>query len=211
MTEAPPLLPDPSARLAVVFQAVAERMRGLDFVNPALEVEAVAFGAWEDHWLGVMVTPWFMNLALLPRDSARWQPLKIGDKRKYAFPAGVYEFIGATDPAIGDFQMCSLFSPVKEFEDQATARLVATLAREALFDAANAEPADFPAADLAAATEREDAPGPLAELQERAAAPMSKRDFLRGRVPGSDREPAGPPQGPTPQGKARKPSDEPPG
>ena len=43
MTEAPPLLPDPSARLAAVFQAVAERMRGLDFVNPALEVEAVGF------------------------------------------------------------------------------------------------------------------------------------------------------------------------
>jgi [NiFe] hydrogenase assembly HybE family chaperone len=154
MTEAPPLLPDPSARLAVVFQAVAERMRGLDFVNPALEVEAVAFGAWEDHWLGVMVTPWFMNLALLPRDRARWQPLKIGDKRKYAFPAGVYEFIGATDPAIGDFQMCSLFSPVKEFEDQATARLVATLAREALFDAANAEPAVKTATPIAKARRR---------------------------------------------------------
>ena len=83
-----------------------------------------------------MVTPWFMNLALLPRDRARWQPLTIGDKRKYAFPAGVYEFIGATDAAIGDYQMCSLFSPVQEFEDQATARLVADLAREALFDAA---------------------------------------------------------------------------
>ena len=36
-------------------------MQGLAIVNPALEVEAVGFAPWQDHWLGVMVTPWFMS------------------------------------------------------------------------------------------------------------------------------------------------------
>ena len=38
-----PALPDPSARLTDAFRAVAQRMRGLAFVNPALDVEAVGF------------------------------------------------------------------------------------------------------------------------------------------------------------------------
>ena len=203
MSDASAAAGDSQARLVAVFRAAAQRMHGLDFVNPALEVEAVAFGAWEDRWLGVMVTPWFMNLALLPRDPAQTPPLKVGAKRKYAFPAGVFEFIGASDPAVGDFEMCSLFSPMDEFADQATARLVATLAREALFDADNAEPTGFPATGGDAASR------PLAEQEARAAEPMSKRDFLRGRVRGGDRDPAAPQKGRAPQGAAPEPPDEP--
>lgn len=164
--EAP--LPDPSPRLNHAFGEVARRMAGLGFVNPALEVEAVAFSPWQGHWLGVMVTPWFMNLVLLPRESASWQPLAPGAKRKLAFPAGVYEFVGADDAVVGEHQTCSLFSPMHDFADHAAARLVAQLAREALFDAAHAEVPVFPQPDLAP---------PAA-----AAAPLSKRDFLRGRI-----------------------------
>ena len=132
-------LPDPSPRLVNAFQAVAVRMAGLSFVNPALAVEAVGFAPWQGHWLGVMLTPWFMNLILAPRDIAAWQSLKQGGKRCYRFPAGEYDFIGAHDELAGEYQLCSLFSPVLQFEDQDTARLVAQLAREALFDAENAE------------------------------------------------------------------------
>jgi [NiFe] hydrogenase assembly HybE family chaperone len=191
MNDAVTRLDDPSSRLTQAFRAVAIRMQGLDFVNPALEVEAVGFAPWEDHWLGVMLTPWFMNLTLLPRELGKWQPLPLGDKRSYRFPAGSYDFIGATDAAVGEYQSCSLFSPVLEFPDQATARLVAQLAREALFDARNAETSEYPAANLVPAAASASAPGPLAELQERVEAPMSKRDFLRGRVLGPGREPPG--------------------
>jgi [NiFe] hydrogenase assembly HybE family chaperone len=187
MTDASALLPDPSARLAGAFRAVARRMQGLGFVNPALEVEAIGFAPWEDHWLGVMLTPWFMNLVLLPRDPAKWQALALGEKRKYLFPAGAYEFIGATDEAVGEYQTCSLFSPVLEFEDQATARLVAELARAALFDPANAEAPEYPAPNLARATQGGKARGPDGDIKGRIDAPLSKRDFLRGRVLGTDR------------------------
>jgi [NiFe] hydrogenase assembly HybE family chaperone len=177
-----PPLPDPSLRLTAAFREVARRMEGLGFVNPALEVEAVAFEPWQGHWLGVMVTPWFMNLVLLPRQRSLWQPLPLRGKRKLHFPAGVFEFIGADDPAVGEHQTCSLFSPMHDFQDQAAARLVARLAREALFDTANAEVPEFPQADLSPDTPAQ------ADPQRASAAPpapVSKRDFLRGRLGGS--------------------------
>ena len=176
MTTETVLLPDPSPRLEQAFRATATRMSGLGFVNPALSVEAVAFAPWDGHWLGVMVTPWSINLLLLPHDRSLWRTVRAGGKQRYAFPAGDYDFIAATDPVVGEYQMCSLFSPALEFEDHAAARMVATLAREALFDANNAEqPED------SAATDVDGEPGPLARLDQQAATPMSKRDFLRGR------------------------------
>lgn len=188
MPDVTALLPDPSARLAAAFREVAARMRPLNVYNAALDVEAVAFAPWEDAWLGVMLTPWFMNIVLLPRDRARWRTLPTGAKRHYQFPAGDYEFVGASDGALGEFQVCSLFSPLHEFSDHATARLVATLAREALFDPANAEmpetpssPTLTPAPDPATA-----GPGPIAQLGAQLDAPMSKRDFLRARFLGGD-------------------------
>ena len=187
MSEATHLLPDPSPRLTAAFRAVASHMQGLSCVNPAVDVEAVGFVPWESHWLGVMVTPWFMNLTLLPRDPAAWQPLAPGAKRRYAFPSGIYEFVGANDATIGDYQVCSLFSPLLEFDDHASARLVATLAREALFDPANAEVPEMPAADLSPAAAEDSPPGPLAQLREQLDAGLSKRDFLRGCFTGGER------------------------
>ncbi|MEP7181832.1 MAG: [NiFe]-hydrogenase assembly chaperone HybE [Betaproteobacteria bacterium] len=177
MNDAVTLMPDPSLRLTAAFRTVAERMTGLGFVNPVLAVEAVGFAPWEGHWLGVMVTPWFMNLVLAERDPALWQPLGQGEKRRYRFPAGDYEFIGARDEAAGEYQLCSLFSPVLEFDDHTTARLVAELAREALFDVDNAEVGEMPVANLTPAA----APGPVAQLEKKLDQPLSKRDFLRGR------------------------------
>lgn len=179
MSDVAPSLPDPSPRLEAAFRAAAARMEGLSFVNPALAVEAVGFAPWEGRWLGVLVTPWFMNLTLAPCDPARWRPLAQGEKRRYTFPAGEYEFIGACDAEAGEYQLCSLFSPVLEFEDHAAARLVAELAREALFDAANADvPADPASGGV---TTQPSGPGPLAQLEERLDAPLTKRNFLRGR------------------------------
>ncbi len=180
---------DPSARLTDAFRAAAHRMTGLAFVNPALEVEAVGFAPWEGRWLGVMLTPWFMNLTLTPHDPAAWRPLLPGAKRRYRFPAGDYEFVGARDDAIGEYQVCSLFSPLLEFDDHETARLVATLAREALFDPANAEVAEMPVPNLSPPARAQ--PGPLTQIRDSLDAPLSKRDFLRGRILGRDRDDRG--------------------
>jgi len=159
---------NPAARLEAAFRAIAAgRMRGLPFVNEALEVEAVGFAHWDGHWLGCLVTPWFMNLVLLPRDAAAWQSVPAGDKVAYRFPAGVYDFVAGREAAIGEYQACSLFSPMFEFADHDAARLTAQAALLALFDAANNDMAYAPPA----------AP---------ARPPLSKRAFL-----GGEREPRG--------------------
>lgn len=174
--------PDPSAALVASYRAVEQRMAGLPFLNPALAVEAVGFAPWKAHWLGVMVTPWFMNLVIAPRDPAQWRSLPVGEKRRYTFPAGDYDFISAREDGVGEFFICSLFSPVTEFEDQATARYVAEHARAALLDAAN----DARATMAAPAAPEASAP-PAAPVEAKREAALSRRDLLRGRfLPGGD-------------------------
>jgi [NiFe] hydrogenase assembly HybE family chaperone len=129
-----------------------------------------------------MVTPWSINLLLLPHDRSRWQPRRLGEAQRYSFPAGRYDFISANDLAFGEYRMCSLLSPALEIADHATARMVAELARAALFDAANGETHEDPGAAVDAGTDENAALRPLAQLQQTAKAPMSKRDFLRGRI-----------------------------
>jgi len=55
------------ADLVTRYQAIyRERMRDLPIVNSRLAVEAVGFEQWEDKDLGILITPWFMNLVLFP-------------------------------------------------------------------------------------------------------------------------------------------------
>ena len=161
-------LPNPAPRLESAFRSILDtRMRGLPFVNPAIGVEAVAFAPWKHYWLGVMLTPWAMNLMLTPRERAIWRPLPAGQKRRYTFPAGQFDFIAARDDDIGEFLICSLYSPVQHFADHETARETARLAREALFEPEEAS---------------------AASLDSRLAQPMSRRELLRGGSQGSPDE-----------------------
>lgn len=137
MTEAPApgFADDPSERIVEVFRNVARtRMADVPILNPRLRVEAVGFGPWNDQWLGVLVTPWCMNLVLLPVVGRPWVTLRPGEKRIERFPAGDFEFVCGEDERLGEYHACSLFSPVLEFEDEEAARLTALAARRALFD-----------------------------------------------------------------------------
>jgi [NiFe] hydrogenase assembly HybE family chaperone len=164
--------------LEATFRHIAQqRMAGVPILNPALSVEAVGFRPWDEHWLGVLVTPWFMNLWLMPRVVSRWQPIAAGASRHYVFPAGVFEFIGGFESTIGDYQACSLFSPMFDFDHQAGAHDTAAAALEALFDLAHREADETGVAA--------DAPAAAAP----AARPLSKRDFLFGQPRHSDRGP----------------------
>ena len=50
-----------------------ERMAGVPILNPALSVQTVDFSPWRGHWLGALVTPWFINLVVMPLDPAAWR------------------------------------------------------------------------------------------------------------------------------------------
>ena len=185
------LLPDPSSRLEAAFARVhAEKMRGMAFVNPAIRVEAIAFAPWKHYWLGVMLTPWAMNLLLASRDVERWRPLPAGQKRRYVFPAGEFDFISAHDEAIGEYLICSLFSPVLQFVDHSTACETARLAREALFDATHAGIDDGSGADGPGGADA-GYTGPMAELDAQLKAPMSRRDLVHGHFRRRGNEPRG--------------------
>ena len=147
-------------------------MDGLNFVNPSVQVEAVAFAPWQSHWLGVMVTPWFINLMLLPRDVSAWTSIPQGKTLRYHFPAGDYEFISSHDQAVGEPDVLADLAAARLCRPRDRARSRRT-ARDALLDPANA-----PVPDIA---DEDSDPGPLARIKEQARAPMSKRDFLRGR------------------------------
>lgn len=125
------------AALTAAFEAVDEEMRGLPVYNPALSVEAVGFRAYEGHWIGAVITPWFMGVVALHPDPAGWRDLSLAAKESWSFPSGDYEFMmGEVAAEEGDalrYQSLSLFSPMGEFDGQEAAREAAEGALKALF------------------------------------------------------------------------------
>jgi [NiFe] hydrogenase assembly HybE family chaperone len=125
---------DPVA-LVAAFQRIAEtRMAGMPLCNPALAVEAAGFRAFGGGQAGVLITPWSINLVLLP--AAGTAALAFGERASVGFPSGSYEFMGADEPECGAFRFCSLFSPPDEFSDQEQARAVALAIMAQLFQPA---------------------------------------------------------------------------
>ncbi|GIK26718.1 MAG: hypothetical protein BroJett006_29640 [Betaproteobacteria bacterium] len=159
---------DPSRLLEAAFRRIqVETMADVPILNPALSVEAIGFARRQDHWLGIVVTPWFMNLVLVPGVAESWQSVAPGLRLFRKFPSGDFAFLGSDEPEVGEFQSCSLFSPMAQFADQAGAREVALAALEAL----QSEPAAAaPQAPKNAAFD-----DPKQAALER---PMSKREFL---------------------------------
>lgn len=160
-----------AARLSQIieeFRAADCRMRDLPVYNPALDVEAVGFRPWNGAWLGVMITPWFINLMLVPVDAGAWRDLVAGSKVHWSFPSGRVEFIVSVGDTCGPYQCCSLFSPVLEFEDQEAARQTARVALEALMNPDMLE-------------------DPEESTSMRSSGPMNRRQVLRGDLPGRRR------------------------
>lgn len=111
---------------------LAQRMRDLPVLNPALAVGALGFSRYNADWVGVLITPWFMNLLLLPSAESRWSAQAPGTKFDQAFPYGSFEFVVADERQLGRYAQCSLFSPMFQFADQAAAVAAAESALQAL-------------------------------------------------------------------------------
>lgn len=114
-----------TALLQSRFRAIAAGpMRDLPLNHSALPVEVIGFEpdpadpAWA---VGVLLTPWCMNLVRLPLHDAA-ATLPVG--RQASRPIGDSEvaFMGAHDEAIGGYETCSLFSPMQAFADASAAR-----------------------------------------------------------------------------------------
>jgi [NiFe] hydrogenase assembly HybE family chaperone len=135
-----------SRKIEAIFGAIErERMDGVPILNTKLSAAAVGMRPHEGAWLCVLVTPWFINVMLLPAsetDAAAWAAIPAGTKVQHAFPAGAFEFLCGREEALGPYRMCSLFSPVLQFENQEAALAAAEAAMKTLFEAEKApEPA----------------------------------------------------------------------
>lgn len=121
---------DPSTDLEQHFQQIlATRMGDLPFIHPDLGVAAVGFGRHQDDWLGVMITPWFLNLFLLSGGGRLWGDIPAGERRYISLPCGTLQFIADDDPNLGPYQYCPLIAPVTSVPDMASA---VQMARDAM-------------------------------------------------------------------------------
>lgn len=142
---------DWQAKLSETFTRIQHtRMAGVPVIHPDIQVNADYFVPWGDDYLGVLITPWFMNLVLLPGNEERAALVnarRIGSKLTHIFPSGGYEFIVAHEESLGCYQSCSLFSPMFDFQDQAAALDTAVHVLQELMNADNEEILDRPPAE----------------------------------------------------------------
>jgi [NiFe] hydrogenase assembly HybE family chaperone len=132
-------------RLVQAFEAVdAGPMADLPIRNDALAVETAGFRFYEDALVGVLITPWSLNLVRLPGPGGPCAAQGVSATRR--FPVGELAFLGAEEAEVGPFEQCSLLSPVLELVDQEAAREAAQGAMAALFrpEDGGREPAEAP-------------------------------------------------------------------
>lgn len=142
---------DPTALIESAFRRIlGERMAGMPMLNPALHVAAVGFYKVDDsEWRGAVVTPWCLNLLLLPA-RADWKfPLAHARVFRH-YAAGDFAFLGNSAAGLGEYLACPLFHDMQQFADHETAVMTARASLIAL-DLAPPAPASEPAGPLSSA------------------------------------------------------------
>ena len=126
---------DPGPLLAAYFLQHREA-HAVDYpqANPALQVKAIGFTRCEGDWVGVMVTPWFVHLLLLPGGGTLWGDIPDGQRRYLDLPGSTFYFTATEAPEVGPYQYTALLDRIDQVPDMATAQ---GLADDALRTALN--------------------------------------------------------------------------
>jgi [NiFe] hydrogenase assembly HybE family chaperone len=111
----------------------SKAMRDAPICNAALQVKAIGFREFDGYAVGIILTPWFINLVAAQKPSNTAPALPLG-ALSLSLPAGSIEFTVTELEGFGRLASCSLFSPLSEFPDQETACAVAQEALDAAFD-----------------------------------------------------------------------------
>jgi [NiFe] hydrogenase assembly HybE family chaperone len=119
-------------RLMAAYRKVDLNMRSVPIYNDALTVEAVGFVPHGAGLIGMVVTPWFMNLVHLPLPGTE---LPENKTREVTLPGGKGELKGARLEGAPAFEFSHVISPMGAFGSQEYARAVAQEALRSLFPA----------------------------------------------------------------------------
>ena len=123
----------PGATLEAAFRRIErEHMAGLPLLNPALRVAVLPAIGWQGRWLTVLITPWCMNVVLLPAEPGRWTAGHGHERIFYKLPAGDLAFLCGCEAETGAYHSCALFSQMGSFVDQQAALDTAAAALRAL-------------------------------------------------------------------------------
>jgi len=95
-----------------------EQMVGIPILNNRLKVQALGFQEFKGRVIGILITPWLMNLIMLPGENDDWGALELGKKQPHRFPSKTFKFMVNEFDDIGKCQTYSLFSPMNEFINQ---------------------------------------------------------------------------------------------
>ena len=102
--------------LIELFQRIDAGMRDLPIYNDKIAIEATGFRPFGDgELLGVVLTPWFMNMITLPIEPVPMNMAEIGRTVSIELPAGERAFVVGGDELIGLYKAHSLHSPVLNF------------------------------------------------------------------------------------------------
>lgn len=132
------------------FRVVDAGMRDLPIYNHTLTIESIGFRVFNDvELLGVVLTPWFMNLMILPTTPVTMNMAEVGKSVSVELPIGPRKFVVGGDEVVGLYKAHSLHSPVLSFTLPGQARAEAQRQLALLMTSAAAEPAATGALDAA--------------------------------------------------------------
>ena len=107
-----------------------ERTEAAGPVNHLLNCASIGFARCQGDWLGVVITPWFMDLVLLPGGGNLWGDIPAGQRRYVDLPQGTVAFTAAEEACLGAYQHASLVATVASLPDMAAA---VALANQVMF------------------------------------------------------------------------------
>lgn len=114
----------------LVARCFRERSEPTGPVNPLLNCASIGFRHCRGDWLGVVITPWFMDLVLLPGGGNLWGDIPAGQRRYVDLAQGTVAFTAAEDTCLGAYQHASLVAGVASLPDMAAA---VALANQVMF------------------------------------------------------------------------------
>lgn len=103
----------PHELVEAAFARIAtDEMQDLPFLHPTMPVFVPGFTLFEGQWIGCVLTPWMLSLAIFPGPDQSWPPRKVGEKIGLQLPFGEMMFTVGELDGISQYCACSLMSPL---------------------------------------------------------------------------------------------------